>query len=46
VQERDARDVEVIWAESEAGYFCAHDWTGQISLMHHEKLDFRREAMA
>ena len=34
--------VEVIWAENEVEYFCRRDWTGQISLIRHEKLDFRR----
>jgi len=34
--------VMLIWAENEAEYLCKHDWTGQISLMRHEKLDFRR----
>jgi hypothetical protein len=38
--------VSMIWAENEAEYLCKQDWTGQISLMRQEKLDFRREAMA
>jgi pimeloyl-ACP methyl ester carboxylesterase len=32
----------VIWDQNEAEYFCKQDWSGQISLMRHEKLDFRR----
>jgi hypothetical protein len=34
--------VNMIWAENEAEYLCRQDWTGQISLIRHEKLDFRR----
>jgi hypothetical protein len=34
----------MIWAENEAEYLCKQDWTGQISLIRHEKLDFRRDA--
>jgi hypothetical protein len=41
-----AEVVVLIWAENEAEYLCRHDWTGQISLIRHEKLDFRREGMA
>jgi hypothetical protein len=37
--------VNMIWAENEAEYICGHDWTGQISLIRHDKLDFRRDAM-
>jgi hypothetical protein len=36
--------VNMICAKNEAEYFCKQDWTGQISLMRHEKLDFRRIA--
>jgi hypothetical protein len=41
-----AEVVVLIWAENEAEYLCRHDWTGQISLIRHEKLDFWRERMA
>jgi hypothetical protein len=41
-----AEVVVLIWAENEAEYLCRHDWTGQISLIRHEKLDFGRERMA
>jgi sucrose-6-phosphate hydrolase SacC (GH32 family) len=34
--------VGVIWAENEAKYLCRHGWTGQITLMRQEKLDFGR----
>jgi hypothetical protein len=34
--------VNMICAKNEAEYFCKQDWTGQISLIRHEKLDFRR----
>ena len=34
--------VIVIWGEREAEYLCNQDWTGQISLIWKEKLDFRR----
>jgi hypothetical protein len=36
--------VKMIWAKNEAEYFCNEDWTGQISLIRHEKLDFTRMA--
>jgi hypothetical protein len=39
---RDAIDVEVIWVKSERDYFCGRGWTGQITLMRHDKLDFWR----
>jgi hypothetical protein len=41
-----AEMVQVICAENEVEYFCKDDWTGQISLIRQEKLDFRRDAMA
>jgi len=34
--------VNMICAKNEAEYFCKQDWTGQISLIRQEKLDFRR----
>ena len=34
--------VNMICAKNEVEYFCKRDWTGQISLIRHEKLDFRR----
>jgi len=34
--------VDLIWVKNEAEYLRRHDWTGQISLIRHEKLDFRR----
>jgi hypothetical protein len=40
-----AEVVRMIWAKNEAEYFCKQDWTGQISLIRHDKLDFRRDAM-
>ena len=36
--------VNMICAKNEAEYLCNDDWTGQISLIRHEKLDFRRSA--
>jgi hypothetical protein len=45
VEERDDWVVKMIWTKNEAEYFCKQDWTGQISLMRHEKLDFRRRAI-
>ena len=41
-----AVSVQVICPENEAKYFYDNDWTGSISLIRHEKLDFRRKAMA
>jgi hypothetical protein len=38
--------VNMIWAKNEAEYLCIDDWTGQISLIRQDKLDFRRDAMA
>ncbi len=32
----------MIWVKREREYFCEGDWTGQISLMCHDKSDFRR----
>ena len=34
--------IVLIWGEREAEYLCNHDWTGQITLICQEKLDFRR----
>ena len=33
-----ARDMQVIWVESEPEYFCAKDWTTQIRLIPFNKL--------
>jgi hypothetical protein len=38
--------VQVICPENEVEYFCRQDWTGQISLIRQEKLDFTRDWMA
>jgi hypothetical protein len=35
----------LIWVENEAEYLFSQDWTGQISLIRHEKLDFGRGAI-
>jgi hypothetical protein len=32
-----AEVVNVIWAEKEAEYLCNDHWTGQISLIRHDK---------
>jgi hypothetical protein len=37
--------VGLIWAKREAEYFCGQHWTGQISLIRHDKLGFRRRSM-
>jgi hypothetical protein len=37
-----AEDMPVIWVEIEADYFSREDWTGQISLIRHDKSGFRR----
>jgi hypothetical protein len=37
--------VNMIWAKNEAEYLCKQDWTGQISLIRQDKLDFRRDAI-
>ncbi len=42
---RDGEDEEVIWVKREPEYFCKGDWTGQITLMRHDKSDFRRRSM-
>jgi hypothetical protein len=36
--------LRVIWARDEAVYFCARDWTGQISLKLLEKIADWRSA--
>jgi hypothetical protein len=38
--------VNMICAKNEAKYLYIDDWTGQISLIRQDKLDFRRDAMA
>ncbi len=42
VSRRDARKLPLIWGEREADYFCADDWTTQISLNLLQNLDFTR----
>jgi hypothetical protein len=37
-------DIGLIWVNPERIYFCAPDWTGQISLIWLKKLDFTRTA--
>jgi hypothetical protein len=37
-----ARDKPVIWVACEVEYFSGEDWTGQISLICHDKSGFRR----
>jgi hypothetical protein len=37
--------VILIWGEREAEYFCRQDWTGQISLIRHDKSGCRRTAI-
>jgi hypothetical protein len=38
--------MQVIWVGREQKNFCKRDWTGQISLMRHDKSDFwRSDAM-
>jgi len=39
---RDARQMKLIWAEEEAGYFWREDWTGRIGLKERGKLAFAR----
>jgi hypothetical protein len=34
--------VILIWGGGEAEYFCKQDWTGQISLIRHDKSGCRR----
>jgi hypothetical protein len=41
-----AGDIEVIWVESEPEYFCAGDWTTQISLNAKENFLLPRHACA
>ena len=38
--------MPLIWAKREAEYFCAKDWTGQISLIRLDKFDFTRNGAA
>ena len=40
---RDARKLPLIWVRGKAVYFCADDWTTQISLNLHNKLVFWRK---
>jgi hypothetical protein len=37
--------MPVIWVEVEVVYFSREDWTGQISLIRHDKSSFRRIPM-
>ena len=44
-----AADIEVIWVKSEPEYFCARDWTTQISLIPQQNFfsaRMRREPVA
>jgi hypothetical protein len=41
-----AWEGEVIWVRRKWKYFCKGDWTGQISLIRHDKSDFRRRSMS
>jgi hypothetical protein len=38
VKGRDGRSLVLIWDGGEAEYFCDNIWTGQISLIRHDKL--------
>jgi hypothetical protein len=38
VEGRDGRSLVLIWDNGEAKYFCDNNWTGQISLIRHDKL--------
>jgi len=37
--------IVLIWGEREAEYLCNQDWTGQISLICQDKLDFARTSI-
>lgn len=37
--------LEVIWGEHEEEYFCARDWTGQITLKSLQKIARPRRSM-
>src|SRR5665213_4073185 len=37
--DRTSKDVELIWAGREPQYFCKQDWTAQITLIRHKKMD-------
>jgi hypothetical protein len=39
-----AMDIEVIWVNREAEYFCKRDWTTQIGLIRLNKFQFTRNA--
>jgi hypothetical protein len=39
------RVVDVIWVKREPQYFCKQDWTTQITLIRHKKLDPGRKAV-
>jgi hypothetical protein len=40
-----AEGVGLIWGEREAEYLCGRDWTGQITLIRHDKLHFWRKSI-
>jgi hypothetical protein len=40
-----AENMKVIWVANEAVYFSREEWTGQISLIRHDKSSFRRTSM-
>jgi len=40
-----AEVIVLIWGKRETEYLCNHDWTGQISLICHDKLDFARTSI-
>src|SRR6476469_9639495 len=43
-RDRMAGFVRVIWVSREAEYFCARDWTGQITLKLLAKIDLSRKS--
>ena len=43
-ERRDGGDKPVIWARSEAAYFCEGDWTGRNRLIRFRKLVSGRNA--
>jgi hypothetical protein len=38
-----AGDIEVIWVNGEAEYFCEEDWTTQITLIRFKKFGCARK---
>jgi hypothetical protein len=43
---RDGRYIALIWVSEKPKYFCKGDWTGQISLIPLQKIDFWRRRSA